>query len=289
MNASLPHRAPTLPARRIWLCADDYGMAPGVNTAIRDLVATGRLNATSVMVGAPSFDRAEAAALDELNGERKRVAIGLHVTLTGPFEPLTSNFRPLDNGAFLPLAATLRAALLRRFDVTQVRSEVAAQMQAFIAAFGRQPDFVDGHQHVQLFPQIRDAVLDVARNDAPDAWVRQCGRVRLPWPQRVRDRKGLLLDILSLNFRRRAAARGIRTNTAFAGTYDFSTTINFAELFPRFLDGLPDGSLVMCHPGFVDAELTRLDPLTTQREQEYAFFAGQAFPAVLSGQGVALH
>ena len=47
--------------RRIWLCADDYGIAPGVNAAIRDLVARGRLNATSVMVVAPSFSRAEAA------------------------------------------------------------------------------------------------------------------------------------------------------------------------------------------------------------------------------------
>ena len=26
------------PIRRIWLCADDYGIAPGVNAAIRDLV-----------------------------------------------------------------------------------------------------------------------------------------------------------------------------------------------------------------------------------------------------------
>jgi predicted glycoside hydrolase/deacetylase ChbG (UPF0249 family) len=34
--------------RHIWLCADDYGIAPGVNTAIRDLIARGRLNATSV-------------------------------------------------------------------------------------------------------------------------------------------------------------------------------------------------------------------------------------------------
>ena len=25
--------------RRIWLCADDYGMSPGVNSAIRDLIA----------------------------------------------------------------------------------------------------------------------------------------------------------------------------------------------------------------------------------------------------------
>ena len=55
--------ARTLAPRRIWLCADDYGIAPGVNAAIRDLVARGRLNATSVMVVAPSFSRAEADAL----------------------------------------------------------------------------------------------------------------------------------------------------------------------------------------------------------------------------------
>ena len=39
----------------------------------------------------------------------------------------------------------------------------------------------------------------------------------------------------------------------------------------------------MCHPGFVDAELERLDPLTKQREREYAYLAGDDFPAVLRG------
>ena len=39
---------------RIWLCADDYGMSPGINIAIRDLVVRERLNATSAMVGAAS-------------------------------------------------------------------------------------------------------------------------------------------------------------------------------------------------------------------------------------------
>ena len=38
----------TAPLRRIWLCADDYGIAEGVNRAIRDLIASRRLNATSV-------------------------------------------------------------------------------------------------------------------------------------------------------------------------------------------------------------------------------------------------
>ena len=73
----------------------------------------------------------------------------------------------------------------------------------------------------------------------------------------------------------------MRTNPAFAGTYEFNESADFAALFPRFLERLPDGGVVMCHPGFVDAELQRLDPLTTLREQEYAFFAGEAFPKLL--------
>src|SRR5207245_779793 len=96
--------------RKIWLCADDYAIAPGVDAAIRDLLARGRLNATSVMAVAPSF-RSEAPALAALATER-RAAIGLHLTLTGPFRPLTA-FRPLSGDAFPPLAAMARLAFLR--------------------------------------------------------------------------------------------------------------------------------------------------------------------------------
>ncbi len=51
------------PPRRIWLCADDYGLSPGVNRAIRDLIERGRLNATSVMVVGPAIGRDEVSAL----------------------------------------------------------------------------------------------------------------------------------------------------------------------------------------------------------------------------------
>ena len=51
---------------------------------------------------------------------------------------------------------------------------------------------------------------------------------------------------------------------------------------------LPPQSVVMCHPGFVDAELERLDPLTRQREREYAYLAGVDFPEMLRRNGVAL-
>jgi hypothetical protein len=271
----------------IWLCADDYGISPSVSAAIRDLLARGRINATSVIVVAPSFQRSEADSLNALNVPARRVAIGLHVTLTAPFRPLSAGFETTNAGTFLPLAATFKHACLRRFRHQLLLAEVTAQLDAFIAAFGHAPDFIDGHQHIQLLPQMREAVLTAAKARAPLAWVRQCGHT-LPLHKRFSDRKGLLLDILSRKFRARAAALGVRTNPAFAGTYDFSARADFAKLFPTFLDRLPEHGVVMCHPGFVDAELRRLDPLTILREKEYAYFADEHFPGLLAARGVAL-
>ncbi len=273
--------------RRIWLCADDYGIAPGVNAAISDLIGRGRLNATSVMVGAPSFHRSDAASLKALNSGQSKAAIGLHVTLTAPFSPVSEEYAPADDGAFLPLATTLRSAALRMLKPARLVAEVERQLQMFIDAFGRPPDFIDGHQHVHLFPQIRDAVLAVAKDLAPQAWLRQCGRAR-PFSRDLRDKKALLLDFMSQSFRSRARRLGLQTNPAFAGTYDFKAAPDFAALFPKFLDSLPDGGVIMCHPGHVDAELRRLDPLTDLREREYAYFGGDAFPELLAARNVTL-
>ena len=274
-------------ARRIWLVADDYGLSPAVSAAIRDLAGRGRLNATSVMVAAPAFDRAEARSLAELAGGARPIAIGLHVTLTAPFRPLTREFAPLRAGSFLPLARLMARAFLGRLDRAPLAAEIAAQLAAFTFTFSRPPDFVDGHQHVQLLPTVRDALLAAVKEAAPHAWVRQCGVATAPL-RRLADPKGLLLDRLSRRFRANAHGLGIRTNPAFAGTYDFGAEPPYAERFARFLDRLPDGGVVMCHPGHVDDELRRLDPVTDQREREYAFLAGDGFAAVLRASNVAL-
>ena len=270
------------PRRRIILCADDYGISPAVSGAIRDLIARRRINATSVMVTAPTFSHAEAAALREAAGSH--AAIGLHLTLTGPFAPHTRGFAPLRRGAFLPLAAMARRALSRSLQPALLDAEISGQLTAFHAAFGRAPDYVDGHQHIHVFPQVSEALLRVAKHAAPHAWLRQCGRA----VRRNPDPKGFILDALSRRFRRLAAEHGLRTNPAFAGTSAFRARADYAKLFPKFLDGLSDGSVVMCHPGKVDAELTRLDPLTDLREREYAFFLDEAFPKLLAAHGVAL-
>jgi predicted glycoside hydrolase/deacetylase ChbG (UPF0249 family) len=216
-----------------------------------------------------------------------RCAIGLHVTLTAPFRPLTMHFRPLDGGMFWPFPKLLRAGLLRRLDPEIIQAELAMQLAAFADLFGRAPDFVDGHQHAQLFPQVRDAFLAAVKETAPNAWVRQGGRHQ-PLLQRLGAPKALVLDALSAEFRRRAERAGIAFNPAFAGAYDFSGQPDFGALMRQFLDRLPEHGLVMCHPGFVDDILVDLDPLTTQREHEHAYLAGEDFPRLLDANKVTL-
>jgi predicted glycoside hydrolase/deacetylase ChbG (UPF0249 family) len=273
--------------RRIWLCADDYGISPGVNRAIRDLIGHGRLNATSVMVVGPAIGRDEVDSLQAAAANHSRCSIGLHATLTAPFRPLTMHFNPVEGSLFLPFPKLLRAGLLRRLDPEIIYAELMVQFTAFRELFGRAPDFVDGHQHAQLFPQVRDAFLTAVKEAAPDAWVRQCGRPQ-PLRQRFGRPKAMVLDLLSAQFRKRASRAGIAFNPGFAGAYDFSRQSDFGALMGEFLEGLPEGGLIMCHPGFVDDILVSLDPLTGQREREYGFLAGEHFPRLLAANKVTL-
>lgn len=274
------------PQRAIRLCADDYGISPGVNRAIRDLIERKRINATSVMVVGPAAGRDEVAALKAATSRHSNCIRGLHLTLTAPFHPLTLHYRPLDGGLFPPLSKMLRASLSRRLEPEIIFDEVTAQIAAFAERFGRAPDYVDGHQHVQIFPQVRGAFLSAVGNAAPAAWVRQCGR-RQPLAQRLGSPKALLLDVLSAGFRRHAKRADVEFNPAFAGAYDFKKS-DFGAQMQQFLDGSPDGGLIMCHPGFVDDTLVALDPLTDQREREYAFLAGDHFADMLAANRVTL-
>jgi predicted glycoside hydrolase/deacetylase ChbG (UPF0249 family) len=207
------------------------------------------------------------------------------VTLTAPFKPLTPSYAPRAGGAVTSLGSTALAALRGGIDSAAVALEVRTQIVAFMTAFGRPPDFVDGHQHVHLLPRIADGFLSAVKSAAPQAWVRQCGRAA---GARSPDVKSLLLDLFSARFRARAAKLGVRTNPVFAGAYTFRPDARFAELFPRFLAGMRDGGVIMCHPGVVDAGLRAIDPLTTLREREYEYFKGEDYPALLRERGIAL-
>ncbi len=271
--------------RRVILCADDYALSPGISSAIRELLANGRLNATSVMTIFPELVE-EARALLAVKSSFPFI-IGLHATLTGGFLPLKASPISTADGRFPQSSRLLPPMGFFRANRHAVKTEVEAQIEKFKQAFGRTPDYVDGHQHVQLMPGVRTAFLAAVAKTAPKAWVRQCS------PIRARDdiftnSKARFLGVLSRGFRKRARRLGLSFNPAFAGAYDYTAPKDFARLFERFLEELPPDGVIMCHPGHVDQKLIDRDTLTNQREKEYEFLMSDRFLELMRRAGVTL-
>ncbi len=173
----------------------------------------------------------------------------------------------------------------------EVRAEIGAQVDAFTNHFGRAPDFVDGHQHVHVLPQIRPWLFDAleSRGLNGKVWLRDAGD-RLPalLARGVEIKKAAALAFLSRGFATGAAARGFQTNQGFSGFSNFAADQDYAASFARYLVAPGVRHLVMCHPGFVDEELIGLDPVTVSRPKELEFLMSSRFEDLLDRKGASL-
>jgi chitin disaccharide deacetylase len=227
---------------RLILCSDDFAFSRPVSETIAALAGEGKLNAISCMAVMPGW-AADSALLRHLPD---RVEIGLHLTLTGE-RPLTAMPDTAPDGR-LPEIATLRTrARQRALSLGEIAAEVAAQFDAFAAAMGRPPAFVDGHQHAHALPGIRAIVLGETRRRAPSAWVRSCEDRLVAMLARPFAGKAIGSAYHARGLRRAAAAHGLSCNTSFGGHYDYAA--DFTVLLPRFLRRPGARHLVMCHPG----------------------------------------
>jgi predicted glycoside hydrolase/deacetylase ChbG (UPF0249 family) len=284
-----PHRpVPAPPAIGIVLCADDYGLAPGVGRAIRHLLSLGRLSATSCMTGS-DFWPDEAMLLKPF---LDRADIGLHLTLTDQ-RPLGPMPRLAPQGRFPSIRRMIWLAYGRQPAKPELKAEIRAeltrQLDRFEAALGRPPAYLDGHQHVHQLPVVRDVVIELyqERLARHGAYLRYCTEpLAAILGRRVHAGEALVIGLLGRGFARRARALGIPGNRRFAGVHDFAGRTAYGTLFETFLKGAEPGLLVMCHPGIADAALAAADPVTTAREEEYRYFLSDHFMETLQSHDV---
>ncbi len=267
---------------RFMLCADDYALSPGVSRGILEALSAGRLTATSAMTSRPSWPvaaRALAAFADKAD-------LGLHLNLTagGPLGAMPA-FAP--DGYFPKLTAVIGASLLGRLPEAEIRGEIDRQIDAFTAAMGRPPDFVDGHQHVQILPGVRRWLIEALtkRGLAGRVWLRDSADgVGAILARRVEAAKALQVAALATGFARAARAAGFETNEGFAGFSSFDPSRSYRGDFARFLIAPGARPLIMCHPGHADAELAAVDEVLASRELELAYLLSPEFTTDLAAR-----
>ncbi|MSO54913.1 MAG: ChbG/HpnK family deacetylase [Rhodospirillales bacterium] len=271
---------------KIVICADDYGLSPGVGLAVRELIAAGRLTATSAMT-VSDYWPAEAILLKPLAG---RCDIGLHLTLTD--QRSTGPMPGLAPGGKLPsLVRLMMAAFTRRLDRGEVEAEIERQIDRFEATMGFLPQFVDGHHHVHQLPVVRDALLAVydRRLRGSGAWIRSCveplsGIVR----RGIAPARAALIGILGRPFARSAREANIPINASFRGVRSFTAKEDWPRLMAAFVTDPPDGLVIMCHPAIPDEALAAADYVVEPRRAEYEYLRSEAFPGLLAAKGATL-
>jgi hypothetical protein len=221
------------------ICADDYGRDAASGAVIRALLADRCINATTCLVEAETW-RAEAGRLRALVQTSPGLGVGLHLNLT---ERLTNCADP---GLIAPIERHVIAAFApaRRGYEEAVCAAFRRQWDRFVEGFGRPPDFIDGHEHVHLFPAPRRALFRLVAGTGFAGWVRQCrtssGR---------RSVKRLILDRFSIPLQREAAGQGLVANPGFGGLRRFAPEEDLASLWRTDLAAMRGGGLLMVHPG----------------------------------------
>ena len=142
--------------KHIILCADDYSQTLAISQGILELLQKKRLSATACMTNSPHWITHAAW----LNPFINKADIGLHFNLSEG-KPLTKALGLTHQGQFISLPKLLLKSQLRRLNQQSIIAELNAQLDQFIFAMGKLPDFLDGHQHIHHLPTIRDAVLSV--------------------------------------------------------------------------------------------------------------------------------
>lgn len=260
--------------RGVIVCADDFAVNASASMAIAKLARLGRISATSAMVLSPRWAH-DAGMLKDLSGH---IDVGLHLDWTSEFA--------IAAGHGMSLAGAMRQALLGGFDRAQAQTVIECQLDLFETHWQAPPDFVDGHQHVQQFAGIREALVAVLRRRYGAPRVKPYLRISRA-PSGMADIKSWVIAWMGANaLESMADGASIKRAKSLFGVYNFEGgPQRYADLMAGWLARAPAGAILMCHPAQA-AEPG--DEIGIARAQEFAYLASDAFAHALRRADVAV-
>ena len=250
--------------KRLIINADDFGLTPGINTAIAELHDAGALTSATLMAAGPAFDHAVTLAL-----ARPTLGIGCHIVLTDgdPVSPprrIPSLVAPGTRTLRPKLRNFLAALITRQIDIDEIESEAIAQIRR-IQATGLTVTHLDAHKHTHIAPPIMAALLRAAlqtnvpaiRNPFEQPWAFNLSNGSPARTSQIR-----LLQPYQRGFLNRPEIRSGQIRTT-DGTLGISATGHLDEPTLRnLLAALPEGTWeLVTHPGYNDPDL---DKITTR-------------------------
>jgi len=267
---------------RLIINADDYGRTPDVSRGIRHAHLHGLVTSSTAMMNMPPAAQQVKIALKET----PNLGLGVHLVLTSG--------KPLLPAAKIPSLVTPEGrfpkvddfvSLAKALNLEEVKAEWRAQVEAFIAAAGKEPTHLDSHHHSSYFtPGLFRSMLELAREyDVP---------IRLPIAHNTgKDIEGLPEELTpSLSEFGPALLEEFQPRSPeafFASFYDDYAT---RGEFLRILGILPKNGVfeIMCHPGYVDEAFAKESAYAFQRQTELEILTDPAMRKEVDKRGIQL-
>ncbi|UZN03004.1 ChbG/HpnK family deacetylase [Cellulomonas sp. S1-8] len=232
-------------SRLLVVTADDLGLTPGVNEAVRRGHVDGVVTATSLLAVGTAFDDAARLLRDHPTLE-----LGAHLALVGEDPPLLSAREVptlVDRDGRFPLSyrTVVARGLAGRIDPDDVRRELGAQLER-VQGVGVPVTHLDTHQHTHLWPLVGRVVTELALAAGVPA-------VRLPRSRAV-GATGVGVGVLSHGLRRRLARAGLTTTDDYAGL-DEAGAMDETRLAATLRAAAARGARTLevnAHPGVAD-------------------------------------
>ncbi len=277
--------------------ADDLGWTEGVNRGIAEAHRNGIVTSASLLANGAAF-----ASGVEVARKTPGLGVGIHLNLSdgepvAPREMVKSLVN--ERGELEGRTESLLLRLARRSVLLdEVEREWEAQIQK-VRNSGIEPTHLDGHRHVQMLPGLFEIALRLAKRHgiaairisheesslraALSAGAKQKGTVVMRQGVQARG-----LKLLGRDAHEKAERAGIATADYFCGIAQTGELTREGVL--RLLEILPEGTTeLMCHPGYVDAELAKsATRLQASRQTELKILTDTDIRNLVASQGIRL-
>jgi len=277
--------------------ADDLGWTAGVNRGIAEAHRNGIVTSTSLLANGAAF-----ALGVELARTTPGLGVGVHLNLSdgapvAPRELVTSLVN--DAGEFQGGPENLLLRIGRRkLALEEVEREWDAQIETVREA-GISPTHLDGHKHVHMLPGLFEIALRLAKHHRIGAVrvAHEASSLRAALSAGAQKHGGVVLKqgvlarglkLLARDAREIAEHAGIATTDYFCGIAQTGELTRAGLL--QLMKSLPEGTTeLMCHPGYVDAEL-RKSPTRLQgsRQTELEILTDTEIRNLVASQGIRL-
>lgn len=260
--------------KTITLCADDFGQNEAISQGIINLINHQRLSATSCMTNLATWPEHSQLLINKHGIDR-----GVHLNFTHG-QPLSKKLKAQLGEMPSSLIKLCLLIFSKQLSKADIKLEINHQLSAFEEQLNTTPDFIDGHQHIQQLPIIRDALLSAYTERYGQLPAQQKPYIRISdsnaqHTQPFWLKKTIIKHTGAAPLRQQLIKHQIPYNKTFAGIYPFSNKVQFSEVVENEFKQITDATLFMCHPGLTSQDSH--DPIQAYRLKEYQYLNSDAF------------